>query len=276
MLNFVIMAKRYVIGDIHGAYKALIQVLNKVEFDYENDELIGLGDVCDGWPDTKECIDELLKIKNFVNLRGNHDEWALQFYKKEISDGSFRAWFPQGGQATLKSLGENPEDIDPKYLKFLEDAKLYHITDDNTKFFAHAGPPHRAIKLELADSYHLIWNRDKIQHAFNNKDRENGMMSDARWDEIYVGHTPTISFGNEYDTPQNWQNFWAMDTGGTRDGSLSIMNIDTKEFKQSTQCWMLYPEHRGRNELSFNEWKEQNPVLYKKWLLEKSNPLDED
>jgi len=42
------MAKRYVIGDIHGAYKALIQVLNKVGFDYDNDELIGLGDVCDG------------------------------------------------------------------------------------------------------------------------------------------------------------------------------------------------------------------------------------
>jgi len=223
----------------------------------------------------KECIDELLKIKKFTNLRGNHDEWSLQFYKKEMKQGPYGAWFEQGGEATLKSLGKNPEDIDPKYLKFLEEGKLYHIIDDNTKFFAHAGPPHVAIKLDLADDYHFLWPRDKIKHAFNNKDKENGMLSDGRWEEIYVGHTPTIGFGREYDTPQKWQNFWAMDTGATYDGSLSIMDIDSKEYTQSTQCWLLYPEHRGRNKTTFNAWKEENTELYKRWLLGLSNPLDE-
>ena len=52
--------KRYVLGDIHGAYQALIQVLKRAKFDYENDQLIFLGDVVDGWPESKECIDELL------------------------------------------------------------------------------------------------------------------------------------------------------------------------------------------------------------------------
>ena len=38
--------KTYVLGDIHGGYLALVQVLNLAGFDYENDTLITLGDYC--------------------------------------------------------------------------------------------------------------------------------------------------------------------------------------------------------------------------------------
>jgi serine/threonine protein phosphatase 1 len=56
------MDRTFVIGDIHGAYRALRQCLQKAAFNYSNDHLICLGDVCDGWPETRESIDELLKI----------------------------------------------------------------------------------------------------------------------------------------------------------------------------------------------------------------------
>lgn len=39
----------YVMGDIHGAHKAFIQCLERSNFDYDNDILIQLGDVADGW-----------------------------------------------------------------------------------------------------------------------------------------------------------------------------------------------------------------------------------
>ena len=38
--------KTFVIGDIHGAYKALLQCFERSGFDYEKDHLIVLGDVC--------------------------------------------------------------------------------------------------------------------------------------------------------------------------------------------------------------------------------------
>jgi serine/threonine protein phosphatase 1 len=41
--------KTFVIGDIHGGYRALIQVLDRAGFDYDNDTLISLGDVADWW-----------------------------------------------------------------------------------------------------------------------------------------------------------------------------------------------------------------------------------
>ena len=37
--------KTYAIGDIHGAYKSLVQCLERSKFDYNNDRLIVMGDV---------------------------------------------------------------------------------------------------------------------------------------------------------------------------------------------------------------------------------------
>ena len=67
--------KRFVLGDIHGAYKALDQVLDRSSFNSDEDLLIFLGDVADGWPETSKCIDRLLTIQNRVCLWGNHDVW---------------------------------------------------------------------------------------------------------------------------------------------------------------------------------------------------------
>ena len=50
---------RFCIGDIHGNYQALLEVMSKSNFDYVKDKLIVLGDVVDGHPCTKEVIDEL-------------------------------------------------------------------------------------------------------------------------------------------------------------------------------------------------------------------------
>lgn len=94
------MNKTYVIGDIHGAYKALLQCLERSDFDYENDTLIQLGDVCDGWSETYECVEELLKIKNLIPIRGNHDAILLEWMSKGQHPWS---WL-QGGYGTKKSL----------------------------------------------------------------------------------------------------------------------------------------------------------------------------
>src|SRR5688572_7027518 len=97
------MVRTFVIGDIHGAYKALQQCLDRAHFDYLSDTLICLGDVCDGWPDTKLCIDELLKIKNLIYITGNHDIWALNWMKSKVAE---EIWTSQGGAATIASYGD--------------------------------------------------------------------------------------------------------------------------------------------------------------------------
>ena len=64
---------RFTVGDIHGRYEALIEVLKASKFNYLEDKLILLGDICDGGYNTYEVVEELLKIKNLVFCLGNHD-----------------------------------------------------------------------------------------------------------------------------------------------------------------------------------------------------------
>ena len=64
----------FVIGDIHGRIEALQEVLLSSTFDYDKDKLIILGDIVDGGANSKDCVDELLKIKNTVFVLGNHDQ----------------------------------------------------------------------------------------------------------------------------------------------------------------------------------------------------------
>lgn len=65
--------ERFVTGDVHGNYKALLQCLERSGFNKEKDQLIQLGDVVDGFSEVYECVEELLSIKNLIALKGNHD-----------------------------------------------------------------------------------------------------------------------------------------------------------------------------------------------------------
>lgn len=248
--------KRLVIGDIHGANKALVEVLAKANFDYENDELISLGDVVDGWPESAECIDTLLKVKNLTHVLGNHDEWAKDYYLEQMDGGNFRAWYSQGGKSTIDSLGDHDE-VKFKYIKYFGSAKLYHILDGN-KIFAHGGIPSKMFKLEKAQSHQFTWDRDLITRA--SKRRQNQTIDD-RWEEIYVGHTPIVNFKIDELVPQKWANLWAMDTSASYLGKISVMDIDTKEVFQSDYCCKYYPDHPGRNQKTYNQMKLEDPNI---------------
>ena len=53
--------KTFVIGDIHGALKALKQVLERANVS-DNDTLIFLGDFVDGWSDAANVINFLIQL----------------------------------------------------------------------------------------------------------------------------------------------------------------------------------------------------------------------
>ncbi len=59
-------------GDIHGAYQALVQCIERSGLDREHDTLIQLGDITDGFSEVYECAETLLKIKNLIAIKGNH------------------------------------------------------------------------------------------------------------------------------------------------------------------------------------------------------------
>ena len=217
-----------VMGDIHGAAKALTQVLERCEFDPGHDRLIFVGDVCDGWSETRECMDILMGIPNLVHLMGNHDWWTYQWMLNGVRQ---HIWVTQGGQATLDSFKN--VTLDP-YREFLRQAAYYYIDEEVNKLYIHAGLEYATHPLGVVSDETFLWDREMWY----------GVQADKQpvgdWDQIYIGNTSTTAFG--FDVPMHPGNVWNMDTGDGWSGKLSVMDVDTDELWQSDKVSTLYPE----------------------------------
>lgn len=218
--------KTFVIGDLHGGYKALLQVLERSNFDYENDRLISLGDIADGWTEVVECFEEFFKIKNFVMVRGNHDQWLKEY----LSSGDKPdMWVKQGGQNTLMSYYKHGEEMEKKHLAFLKTTKHWYV-DEKNRLFVHGGFID-GVPLEEQDKMDLMWSRRfKQMHQLCEEVQD--------FSEVFVGHT---TVWRESQVPLQIGKVTFMDTGGGWEGKLSMMNVDTREVFQSDLVSELYP-----------------------------------
>ncbi len=64
--------KTLVIGDIHGCYTELLELLDKAGLG-EDDRIIGLGDIVDRGPDTPQVLDFFCNSPARLSLMGNHE-----------------------------------------------------------------------------------------------------------------------------------------------------------------------------------------------------------
>lgn len=220
-----------VLGDVHGGYRALLQVLERSNFNFKKDKLICLGDVADGWTEVAECFELLMDVKNLVYIKGNHDQWLKNWLKRGKRPD---VWRLQGGANTMKSYMKHPE-LKEKHLKFLTKTPFYYI-DEQNRVFVHGGVSQRGIHPSECDKEFLSWDRD----LWLNKEK----VFIKEFKEVYVGHTSIYKYSV---LPPTYGNVTFMDTGAGFEGVLSIMNIDTKEVWQSDLVADLYPENSGRN-----------------------------
>ena len=229
--------RTFVLGDIHGSYKALLDVFKRSQFDYEKDLLIQLGDVVDRFPESAQCVEELLKIKNLIAIRGNHDEGCNEWLNKGLGP---QWWRSQGGESTIRSYVDTGLLTEESHRKFFRDQINYYV-DDKNRAFVHGGytdPRGLGYEQYPADYY---WDRSLWENvALPGKNSQNIPKMLRHYDEIYIGHTTTM-FWNTTD-PMKACNVWNLDTGGGLRGHLTIMDIDTKEFWQSDMVEDYYKE----------------------------------
>lgn len=239
--------KKFVIGDVHGNNRALLQCLEKSGFDKENDKLISLGDIADGWSEVPQCVETLLSIKNLVAIRGNHDVWCYDWFEY----GRMPViWTQQGGQATIDAYVRTEKLTEDSHKAFWKNQIDWYIDDEN-RLFIHAGWDYR---LGFPDGASLPvnagsvarechWDRSLIQgalSAFGTNNRPTGKFNPLeQFKEVYIGHTAM-------NGPIQCGNLWNLDTGAGWNGRLTIMDIDTKEFWQSDPSNELYPNEIGR------------------------------
>lgn len=227
--------RTFVLGDIHGAYQALLQCLERAKFDYAKDRLIVLGDVCDGYPQIKESVDELLKVKHLDYIIGNHDLWALDWATKGTRED---VWLDQGGRNTIASY--SPEGMPQSHIQLFQNARKY--LEVEKKLFVHGGlDPKKALDKQSLET--LVWDRDLITLARKRWTRDED-FSYQDFEEIYVGHTTTQAFHSL--KPLHFGCLWMLDTGAGWSGVLTIMDVQTKEYWQSDLTPQLYPGFHAR------------------------------
>ena len=228
---------RFVVGDIHGGHKALLQCLERSGLDPKKDLLISLGDICDGWPEVDKVIEELLGIKHFKMILGNHDAWALRW----MNDGwKGDEWVSQGGSATLESYQHDKERVPKIHLALLNEATPYLELDN--KLFVH-GDFNPSLDMNKQDIQLLMWDRDLFAEAVRTN-KTNPDYRFGKWKDIFIGHTPSQMYKSL--EPIHACNVWGLDTGGGWSGKLTLMDIDSHEYWQSDLVPALYPNVAGR------------------------------
>lgn len=188
-----------------------------------------MGDIVDRGPDSFGCVEELMKIKNLIAIRGNHDYHWLKYLKT----GDEGILWRQGAKETYESYvnaGVSPE----VHYDFFNNQLEYAIDEDNN-LFIHGGFNRHQLIEEETNPEVFYWDRDLFLAALSYqgmKDQTRPFRMKDGFRRVFIGHTPTQYFGST--VPMRAANIWNLDTGcgKGKDNPLTIMNIDTEEYWQ--------------------------------------------
>ncbi|MEI6455899.1 MAG: metallophosphoesterase [bacterium] len=133
------MAKRFVIGDIHGCIRSFRNLVEDKIQPTQKDLIYLLGDYIDRGPNSKKVVDYIfdLQARSYmvIPLMGNH-EYMLN--RAQHSPEYFNLWMINSGFTTLRDFGviidsyHSPKSIlqiPVKYLDFFRDLKCYEQTE---------------------------------------------------------------------------------------------------------------------------------------------------
>lgn len=253
----------FIIGDLHGCYDLLINLMDHVGFNIEIDRMFSVGDLIDRGPDSLKCL-KLVKEKWFYPVKGNHEDMFLKAILQDNGWGNFLGnggeWIREaltntdGIEALAKFIDENVPNMIT--VKGETDGTGFHIIHSEFPDYEHytdemviAGKHQKELMAhdQYGDSLKHMWGRGTFYDAYGAdqteelrlefQDRLHTHYPDLSI--IYAGHT--IMRGS----PLKAGNILNLDTGAfaavagnssfLSDGfGLSMIQHDTKRVWQAT------------------------------------------
>lgn len=171
---------KYVISDIHGCYEEFLNMIGLINFK-EDDELYILGDVIDRGDKPLEIIDYIMSNSNISLIRGNHEEFFIDYFN---GDKSY-IWFFNGGQVTYEQLKERGSEYEERLYKFISSLPLIKVIDkyilvhSTLDFIDNYNNLSLEEFLNNQDKFICLWGRDNIGKEKQYKDYT-----------VICGHTP--------------------------------------------------------------------------------------
>jgi diadenosine tetraphosphatase ApaH/serine/threonine PP2A family protein phosphatase len=202
-------ARTIVVGDIHGCYDELEDMLAAVDFG-PDDRLISVGDLITKGPKNREVLDRFMTDRQFSAVIGNHDlalrrKWNGE--KLKLKDAQ---------KTTHKELKKDKEH----YLAYLN--SLPFIIDLGTHLVVHAG-------LRPGVALHSQTTEDMTELRSLGKDR--AARDGTPWYDAYDGEKVVI-FGHwPAPEPRRGKRAIGLDTGCVYGKKLTAYIVETEEFK---------------------------------------------
>ncbi len=205
----------FAIGDVHGCMAELGRLLDAIPAT-GGDTVVFVGDYIDRGPDSRGVIDLLLEWRartpaRSVFLRGNHEDMALGYLDRGGQWGE--AWLRNGGVATLRSYGVDPQLPESEVAARIPSAHVDFMAALETRFawgdyrVVHAGV-RPGIAWDAQTTEDLLW----IREEFLDHPHDLGAT-------VIFGHTPhrRIVEGLPYKL--------GIDTGCVYGGALSCVAL---------------------------------------------------
>ena len=225
----------YAIGDVHGCYELMKDVLAGLAADYAERArgrrpiLIFLGDYVDRGPQSAKVMEALVWLKRRGDLeihflKGNHEQALLGFLDEPERGGP---WLEFGGAETLASYGVTPPKTD-------DGPEVYVRARDEVGDYAfvHAGV-RPGVPLEGQEENDLLW----IRRGFVDQPGPFGKT-------IVHGHT-WLS-----EQPQVTEHRLGLDTGAYATGVLTAARLEDGEVEilqaQRGDVWSADRAEAGR------------------------------
>lgn len=225
-----------IIGDIHGCYDELIQLIQKLGYSAEQNlwvhpekrKLVFLGDLTDRGPDsikTIELVYSLVHAQLAYYTPGNHCNKLYRYllgnkvqitHGLETTDKEFRS-LPKKKQSRIRNM----------FINLYESAPLYLQLADNQLIVAHAG-----IKEELIGRYDNEVKTFVLYGDITGEKHKDGSPVRKDWAKKYNG-SATIVYGH---TPvlevRAVNNTYNIDTGVVFGGKLTALKYPEIDIVQ--------------------------------------------
>lgn len=190
--------RRFVIGDVHGHYDALLALLTEIAPN-QDDEVYFLGDLIDRGSQSAQVV-QFVMDHGYKCILGNHEIMLLDVLGcGDFSREAFYAWLYNGGYPTVKSYGDQ---IPVEHIEWIRNLPLY--IDLGDYWLVHAGlDPSKSI--EEQNSENFCWIREPF-HSIHSP-----YFCDKK---IIIGHTITFTFpGVEMGSVVSGEGWIGIDTG---------------------------------------------------------------